>query len=920
MNLVRFLRLVMALSTVFTLAACSGSGSGTPAAGNAKATIAGSVEFPPVVPAKQTAKHVDAVVTNVIIKVYSVDTGQEVTGVTVTVNDSATNTNTYTYTTSGLTPNVNYVFKALRGNQVVRRYIPSTLVTSGAAVTGQTVDAVSTATVILVQTKLNLASGTILGETALPSGVSSAAINNLQPTFLETSIRNDIANGTASANVTLVTSITAAVAASTDPVKSPTAAITQQASTAATSYTAPATTADAAVQYVAQAKTALARQDVATASTAFEAALAADPANKDANFGGALTKIVMMIDDPKVKDIVAKWGVISPSANQVLSHASPVGNPFTNWTSAFQKLPSTGLAKTAAKSASGEQNAAKAVASSFNLLRDSLPKFTPRGAIAKTTAKTAASTVIPATAPTVSDMQVLIAGTIIPSLQTALARLQKVEGTSYSFVMTKAMQGNPVSGVDITLNDGEIYALDTAINAFLCVLNVGVSYDLDVYDYDGNGTRNDYDKVSQDPLKTINQSTFFTLKSTGAASMTAGLTALQGAITSLDKAYTAVKSRTAAQTAAGQGAFDLTNMTAQDRADFEKFLGYAKQAVAGQTTISYNNGTTTIAVDITKFFTKPLTRANAPALGYDVQPDAALSAKYNKPVAGEQTFGTAPYTWTNPIESKIVPTADIPDYTLNGMLPNNTIANNVAGFNGILPVLSGKLLTGSYDDLYTYNLTTDGASIYYQTYVGSSLAINKIDPTTGAVSVYATDSTGGQYLQYLIWYNGGLYNMATQYDSTTIPSTSVMVLSPVTVVNGTFTIGTAVKTISLASNQWPSTVTSNGTDIYYALQTWNPLTNTATTEIRKMSNLTTDVSLFTVPDSVSTLNVSSNYLYAGKEKRNLTSPYSVVATYGNFGNANSDILIGGYFYVIDNGKIIKKAGTPSGGTAKPALF
>lgn len=906
---VRTVRFLMLLTVVLALAACGGGGGGK-TAGDQPAKVAGAIEFPAETATKQTAKQVNASVTvlDVLIKVYSVETGQEVPGLNIIVqrDDSNPNQNLYSYSASGIVPNKNYLFKAIRRGQIVRRYIPSTDVTSGADVTGQTVDPVSTATVIIVQSKLNLPAGTMLGESPLPPTVTTVKVNDINPKLLESTIRTEILAGKTSSNITLVNAVTNSISSNTDPVAAPTAAITTSATSAATNYLPPPTTADAAKVYVAQASAALAKQDVAAASIAYENALVADPANKDANFGGALTKIVMLIDDPKIKDIFLKWGVISPSANQVLSHSSPIGNPFQNWTSAFQQVPSTGLPKNSAKSTAAGQDAARSVISSFSMMRSTLPKFVPTGAASKSTAKTTASSTIPATAPTVSDMQVTITGTVIPALNEALARLKKVEGAGYTYKMTKEMQGNPVSGVDITMNDGEIYALETAINAFLCALNVGASYNLDVYDYDANGTRNDYNKLSQDPLKTINQSTFFTLKTTGATSMQAGLTALQDSVANLEKAYNVLKTRTAAQTASGQGAFDLANMTAQDKIDFEKFLGYAKKAVAGQTDILYNNDTKSIAVNITKLFTNPLTRNNAPTLGYDVQPDAVLSAKYNKPVAGEQTN----YGWTYPIESEIVPTADIPDYTLNGILPTNTIANNVAGFNGILPVVSGKLLSGATDsDLY--NFTTDGTFVYYINY-GSPYQIKKIDPSTGVVSVLASGNpTGNASLQRLLWYNGNLHAVSIPYNYSSY-SYSIE-LAPVTVTNGTYAVGSVVKSIPLSSNQWPSAVASVGTDIYYALESWNQLTYTNTSEIRKISNLTTDVSLFTVSDYISSLNVSGNYLYAGEEKRSLNSPYSVVATYAN---AHSDILVGGYFYSIDNGKIIKKAGTPTGGSAK----
>jgi len=907
---VRTVRFLMLLTAVLALAACGGGGGGK-TAGEQTAKVAGAIEFPAETATKQTAKQVNASVTvlDVVINVFSVETGLEVKGLNIIVqrDDSNPNKNLYSYTASGIVPNKNYLFKASRRGQIVRRYVPSTVVTSGADVTGQTVDAVSTATVIIVQTKLNLPAGTKLGESPLPPTVTPLAVNDIKPELLESTIRTEILDGKTSSNTTLVNEVSNSISSNTDPVAAPTAAITTTANDAASSYTPPVTTVDAAKVYVAQASAALAKQDVAAASIAYENALVADPANKDANFGGALTKIVMLIDDPKIKDIFQKWGVISPSANQVLSHASPIGNPFQNWTSAFQQVPSTGLPKNSAKSSAAGQDAARSVISSFSMMRSTLPKFVPTGAVSKSTAKTAASSTIPATAPTVSDMQVTITGTVIPALNEALARLKKVEGAGYTYKMTKEMQGNPVSGVDITMNDGEIYALETAINAFLCVLNVGASYNLDVYDYDGNGTRNDYNNVSQDPLKTINQSTFFTLKTTGATSMQSGLTALQDSVANLEKAYNVLKTRTATQTASGQGAFDLTNMTAQDKIDFEKFLGYAKKAVAGQTDILYNNDTKSIAVNVTKLFTNPLTRNNAPTLGYDVQPDAVLSAKYNKPVAGEQTN----YGWTYPIESEIVPTSDILDYTLNGILPTNTSANNVAGFNGILPVVSGKLITGATDFNPVF-LSTDGSSIYAVGYPSNvlpgtipTIPIWKINPSDGsAIIIYASGFMG-----QLLHHSGNFYSIAGQtiYPINTSSTPWVISSTPSASLGDT----TMFQDIS-------STI-SNGTDIYYASIFSDQMTYTQVSQIRKVSNLATDTLITTAPDYLTVIGFANGYLYTGTnnssvEKRNPVTG-GVIASYGGTSSSNV-IMVGGYIYQIAGGKVIRYAGAPSGGAAK----
>ena len=929
-RLSRFLCLA-GLVPVLMLWGC-GSGTTSKPTPTTNISISGAITFPASL-AKATAKQTGALVTvtNVVVKVFSVDTGKEITAATVIVQQDSANPdqNQFLYSVSGIAPNVNYVVKATRGLQVGRRYLTSTLAASGANLTGQTIDPVSTSTLIILQTKVGVPPGVSLGEAPLPSGVSTAAVNALQPAFLETSIRNDIANGTLSANVTLVNTVTAAIASNIDPVLNPSASVTQAAGSAAAAYTPPATAAQQAAAYVAQAQTFLANQDVANASTSYEAALVADPTNKDANTGGALTKIVMLIADPSVKDIIQKWGGVAPAVNQILSNASPVGNPFRNVTTALRAVPTTGLAKSVAAG----QSPVQTVVASYSALRSILPKFTPTGPAAKSAAKASA----PATAPTVSDMQAVISGTIIPALNEALSRLKKVEASQFSFTVTKAMQGNPVSGIDIVLNDGEFYAIETAINSFLSLLDVAVSYDLDLYDYDGNGTRNDYNSVSQDPLKTVNQGTFFTLKATGAASMQAGLTALQDAVGALNKTYAIVKTRTAADTAAGRGAFDLTGLSAQNRSDFEQTLSYALLAVAGQTDIKYNNNTKTITVNVTKFFTSPLTRANLPALGYDVQPAAALSLKYNTPVAGEYNLGTAPFvSGPYPISSEIVPTTDVPDYTLNGILPTNSPSSNVAEFTGILPVLSGNLLSvqGGGNPLpivggANFRVSLNQSEFYLGYNQGTNTAVYKLDTTTGIISAYCNSVAGvpaGSTYAGIGYYSvpSAIYGRTSK----TVGTNQVYEYRALTVSNQVATMGAVVKSIQFpVGDSFALEYVGAGVDMLQH----NTLTVSTPYTYKLFSSADPTVALLTMTDSTQQYSYIRDGVIIVRDNNNsnllqykLSSDGKSVAPAGTFTNINftggssnggtSKVFIGGsgYYWLFDGYKMIKYAGTPKG--------
>ena len=299
-------------------------------------------------------------------------------------------------------------------------------------------------------------------------------------------------------------------------------------------------------------------------------------------------------------------------------------------------------------------------------------------------------------------------------------------------------------------------------------------------------------------------------------------------------------------------------------------------------------------MDFTKFFTNPLTRANLPTFGYDVPRDADLSKKYGSAVADEGSYKYYEGGPTNywPIDCSIEPTSDLPDYTLNGILPGNTLANNVAGFNGILPMISGKLLSenpGMEDD----NLTTDGTFIY----AVDQAVIWKINPVDGAVIKHAT----GSGINNLMWYQGSFYSVGGN------PAT----ISEVTIKDDeTYSVVTTPILVSPTAG-WPSRFAVSGADIYYALWQNN------SSVIYKLSSLTPDATptkVFETSEGIESLSASANFLYINGDKYDRAAPAAVLASYP--GDLDDMILVGGYFYDVDDGKVVKYAGTPAGGAAK----
>jgi len=908
-----------ALMLVMTavMAACSGGGGG---GSDSEATISGAVVFP--VADDVVAKQVAASVVDVQVNIQAFTLDGKTAGLPVkpeyddTVLDPAKRI--YSYRITGLTPGVDHVIKVTRGEQVLKKLVEKKDVIAGAGVP-QNVDAVSTATVVVASQRLSPTVLFSLGDLP-PSGVTVAALSTgiveMKPSVIENAIlmAKDGDSSTLTAETAnyanifnmVVVAVSDTTVGSIDSVLGGTgkinvpffdtanprapAVFTNMSSSNVGSvitqtvdaYTPPKTDAAAeAAVYVQQAKAYLMEQDIANASKSFELALVADDTNAEANLGGAITSGLMMLDDPDFKAILARWEVVYPSVTQVVQGTSPIKLPFGN-----QSSVTINLSKTAAKAPVAMATTSKVLAA-FKALQATMPK---QKAGFKSVAKELG--LVPVNAPSISEMQTLIDNVIIPRIDKILARLAKIEGQANNgFTITAAMQGNPEFGEDVVLGDGEYYTIDAALNLLQGVLKIVTSYNFDVpSDYT-------YDTIAQDPLAMINSPSFFTLKSDGVAKMTAALAYAKSATEKAQLAFDTLKLR-----AAGVGAFDLAGMTDLEKADFQASLTEVKNGLAGASTIGSSENP--INVDFTKFFTNPLTRADLPTFGYDVPRDAELSAKYGSAVAAEHSYtnyegGPINY-WTT--DCSIEPTSDLPDYALNGILPGNTIANNVAGFNGILPMISGKLLSNT--DLSAYNLTTDGTFIYTHDYSG----IWKINPADGAVTKVAT----GSGINYLMWYQGNFYaasNTVQQKDGSWYNAVTISKI----------TIDTATSVYSIDNPLWTSpqaagypnfsAFTVKGTDIYYASYTWE----NDSSVISKLSNLTTNTPLFTTSGWIDSLGVSESFLYINGDKYDLSAPTAALASYEDL---YDKVLVGGYFYRVNDGKVVKYAGTPAGGVAK----
>jgi hypothetical protein len=654
-----------------------------------------------------------------------------------------------------------------------------------------------------------------------------------------------------------------------------------------------------ATDLVAKAMAALAKQDYAGASIFFESALIADSSNPDANFGSAITKGIMLVENQTVQDIVARWGVVLPPLNQIINSASPVGNPLDTVPVATSIVPKT-TAKSVAATMQRARVAPKTQPPSLNtllvnalgILGEKLPVLNP---IRKTAAKAQALAVV--NPPSVSEMQAAIDTVLIPALTTITARLAKVEGKTppYTFTVTAAMQGNQY-GQDIILNDGEFYTLDAVVNGVLTLLNIATAYNLDVADYNNDGTKNDYDTIRQDPLKTFNTPSFFTLKTTtGTPKMAAALAAVNTAVTKTDSAYTILKDRKA-----GEGAFDLSSWTQADKDKFVKTLNQIQTVLNGQTIITIAGNPVT--VNAPKFFIAPLSRTELPTLGYDVPLNTALSAKYNTPVAAEYVDPWDEVT-TYPIYADIVPKSDLPDYTLNGILPLNSKQDNVAGFTGLIPVLDGKVLkkdgnTILYDEMWSF--TSNGADIYCVawSYYDQTSYVRKIT-TAGVVTDLASPYWSDPLT--FTWYNGSFY----VFDSATVGLYKVLDTTDWNIDDS------PSFTLNLTENQWLTAITASGTNLYYASLTWYEDNPSVTTEIHRFNPTGGDTLLFTINDQVNAIAYANGSIYLNY---NGLSKYAATVNAGTplatYANGSFDLLHGGNLYKIQGGKLQKKAVAP----------
>ena len=202
----------------------------------------------------------------------------------------------------------------------------------------------------------------------------------------------------------------------------------------------------------------------------YNQAYAKDPANLDANFGLALTNILMLTQDQMIKDTFDEWDLY-------LKNNNPFEAPLAG---SKKKRFQVGFPKSIY---------------AFNIPTDDLIRTvigTQKMALKNT--------------PKLSSIQNIFENVLLPKLNFAITALDLVDNnSSYIFTITPRMQGDEFEDpleVDLT----EIYAMEVALNVLRAMVDIAISYNVDFTGYDSLGVYNAFQPGSN----------FMTVRNSGA--------------------------------------------------------------------------------------------------------------------------------------------------------------------------------------------------------------------------------------------------------------------------------------------------------------------------------------------------------------------------------------------------------------------
>jgi hypothetical protein len=176
-----------------------------------------------------------------------------------------------------------------------------------------------------------------------------------------------------------------------------------------------------------------------------------DPNNLDANFGLALTNILMLTQDQELQKVWDDW-------DKYLQEYNPFEAPVSG------------------SSASHLHVGFPTSIRYFNI---------PGATLAKAIIGTQKMALVDA--PKLSSIQIILESKLLPKLNLASQALERVDDNqSYRFIVTPRMLGDPDEDqleIDLT----EIYALEVSVNVLRAMVGIAVAYNVDFVSYDSVG-------------------------------------------------------------------------------------------------------------------------------------------------------------------------------------------------------------------------------------------------------------------------------------------------------------------------------------------------------------------------------------------------------------------------------------------------
>lgn len=235
----------------------------------------------------------------------------------------------------------------------------------------------------------------------------------------------------------------------------------------------------------------------------YKEALENDPDNLDANFGAGLTEILMVTLDNSVNEVFDEWDAYIDTA----SFFEPKSAVYTEKKFA-KKIMNRGF-----------PTGKKDFLLPSNFLLNSIISVFYTGLT---------------NPPQIHEIQDLIDNKLLPKVDYALARLEKVAADpNYSFIITPKMQGD-LEEDSLELDLTEIYLIITGLDLLKSLCNIAIAYNFDIPTYDSAGLAQVLPQNSD----------FLSLRPTGASNLASAKSAFLGACDNLEGAINFLRNET----------------------------------------------------------------------------------------------------------------------------------------------------------------------------------------------------------------------------------------------------------------------------------------------------------------------------------------------------------------------------------------